>query len=151
MAGTDPIDLLLVEDNPGDVNLIERIFEDRSIPGRLHTVRRGDEALDWIHRRGEFEDAPRPNLLLLDLNLPAVSGYTVLEEIKSHDHWCRLPVIVLTGSPAEEDVIRLYDGGANAYLLKPANPRDFGDMIERCMSFWIGTAELPSVEPDADE
>lgn len=151
MAAMDNVDILLVEDNPGDVNLIKRIFDDRELPGRIHTVRRGDEALDWLHRRGDFDEAPQPDLVLLDLNLPSTSGYTVLEEIKGHPQWRRLPVIMLTGSPSEEDIVHLYDGGANAYLLKPTDPEEFGDLLERFVNFWVEAAELPPVEPVAEE
>lgn len=145
----DSVDILLVEDNPGDVNLIERIFDDRDLPGRIHSVQRGDDALDWLHRRGEFSEAPWPDLVLLDLNLPSTSGEKVLEAIKTDERWRRLPVIMLTGSPSEEDVIRMYDAGANAYLLKPPDPEEFGVLIERFVNFWVEAAELPPIDPAA--
>ena len=142
------IDILLVEDNPGDITLIEQAFEDRDIPGIVHTVRTGDEALDWVYQRNEFAEAPRPDLVLLDLNLPGTSGHGILEEIKSDPQLKRLPVIVLTGSNSEKDVTEAYEDHANACLIKPVDPDEFADLVETFAEFWVSSATLPSI-PDS--
>lgn len=139
----ETIDILLVEDNQGDVTLIERAFEERNLPGTLHTVKTGDEALDWLHRRGEFTDATRPDLVLLDLNLPATSGHAVLEEIKSDPQLKRIPVTVLTSSQSEDDLTEAYEEYANACLIKPVDPDEFADRIETFAEFWVSTVALP--------
>lgn len=144
------IDILLVEDNHGDVHLIEQAFETRELPGTLHSVQTGDEALDWLHRRDDFAEAPRPDIVLLDLNLPAVSGHTVLEEIKSDPRLQRLPVIVLTSSRSEDDLIRVYEEGANACLRKLVDPDAFADHLQTVVEFWGSTAALPLVFDDVE-
>ncbi len=146
----DDINILLVEDNQGDVHLIERAFEDRGISGTVHFVQTGEQALDWLHQRDGFADAPRPDLVLLDLNLPATNGHTVLEEIKSDPRLKRLPVVVLTGSQSEDDLIESYEAGANACLIKPVDPEEFADRIQTLAEFWSGTVTLPSVSDTAD-
>ncbi|MDS0475409.1 response regulator [Natrinema sp. 1APR25-10V2] len=146
-TGTDGADVLLVEDNHGDVHLIETTFEERALPGELHTVQTGDAALDWLYRRGEFADAPVPDLVLLDLNLPAVSGQALLEEVKSDPRLKRTPVVVLTGSDSESDLIAAYEAGANAYLLKPVDPDAFADRLQSITEFWLSTAVLPPAAP----
>lgn len=140
----DDIDILLVEDNHGDVHLIERAFETRNLTGTLHATQTGDEALDWLFQRDDFADAPRPDLVLLDLNLPATSGQDILEEIKSDPGLKRIPVIVLTSSQSEDDLIEAYEACANACLRKPVNPEEFADHIQQFAEFWVSTAVLPS-------
>lgn len=137
------MDILLVEDNPGDAHLIGRAFEERGLPGELYTVKTGDEALDWLYRRDDFADAPRPDLVLLDLNVPSTSGQTVLEEIKSDSRLKRTPVVVLTGSQSEDDLVEAYEGYANACLIKPVDPDEFGDLVELLAKFWVSTVALP--------
>ncbi len=143
-------DILLVEDNHGDVRLIERAFETRDLPGRLHVVQTGDEALDWLARRDEYDDAPRPQVVLLDLNLPATSGSAVLEAIKEDPDLRRIPVVVLTSSQSEDDLLDAYREQANACLIKPVDPDAFADGIEAFADFWLSTASLPPA-PDVDE
>lgn len=145
------VDILLVEDNYGDVRLVEQAFKDRDLPGTLHVVQTGDEALDWVHQREDFVAAPRPDLVLLDLNLPATSGHTVLKEIKSDPRLKRLPVIVLTSSRSEDDLIGVYEACANAYLSKPVDPVEFADRIQAVAEFWVSAAALPPVSGDGDE
>lgn len=140
----DEVDILLVEDNGGDVTLIERAFAERDLPGEIHTVRTGSDALDWLNRRGEYADAPMPALVLLDLNLPATSGHDVLAEIKSTPELRRIPVVVLTSSQAEADLADAYEKHANACLIKPVDPDEFADRIETFTDFWVSTAALPS-------
>lgn len=125
----DDIDMLLVEDNHGDVHLIERAFECRELPGTLHAVQTGDEALDWVFQRGDFADTPRLELVLLDLNLPATTGQDVLDEIKSDPQLKQLPVVVLTSSQAEDDLAEAYEAGANACLIKPVDPEKYADLM----------------------
>lgn len=139
----DDIDILLVEDNHGDVYLIERAFESRDLPGTLHSVQTGDEALDWLYQRGDFADAPHPNLVLLDLNLPATSGHTVLKKVKSDPQLRRLPVVVLTSSRSEDDLTEVYEEFANACLIKPVDPEEFADLIQSFTEFWISRVTLP--------
>lgn len=144
------VDVLLVEDNDGDVRLIERAIETRELPIRLHAVETAEAALDWIRRDEGSEDAPRPDLVLLDVNLAAKSGMDVLETIKDDARFRRLPVLVLTSSRSESELTAAYDRHANACLRKPVDPDDFGDLIEAVSEFWGGSAELP-VPYDAGE
>lgn len=141
------IQILLVEDNQGDIHLIQRVFNDYDLPGTLHSVQTGEAALDWLNQRGEYADAPRPDIVLLDLNLPAMSGHEVLREIKQTPELARIPVLVLTGSQAEDDLVKAYDSHANAYLNKPVDPEEFVDLFELITGFWISTVILP---PKAD-
>ena len=143
---TDAVDILLVEDNHGDIALVERAFEDRGLPGALHAVQTGDEALDWLHQRNSFEAAPRPDVVLLDLNLPATRGHAVLREIKSEPTLKRIPVVVLTSSQSEADLNEAYEEFANAYLTKPVDPDEFADRLQTFAEFWASTAVLPSDE-----
>ncbi|WP_254863966.1 response regulator [Halovivax gelatinilyticus] len=138
-----PADILLVEDNPGDVRLTREAFEDGAIDNTLHVTTDGVEALDFLHRRGEYEDAPRPDIVLLDLNLPRKDGDEVLDEIRADPGLERLPVIVLTSSQAEEDVAKSYDLRANAFLTKPIDPDEFIGVIKSFQQFWLSIVRLP--------
>lgn len=140
----DPADILLVEDNPGDVRLTREAFEDGGIDNTLHVATDGVEALDFLHRRGEYEDAPRPDIVLLDLNLPRKDGDEVLDEIRDDPTLERIPVIILTSSRAEEDVARSYDLRANAFLTKPVDPSEFIGVIQSFQQFWLSIVRLPS-------
>lgn len=139
----DPIDILLVEDNPGDVRLTEEAFKEAKINNTLHVVTDGKEALDYLYRRGDHEGASLPNLILLDLNLPKVNGMEVLEDIKDDADLRRIPVVILTGSEAEEEVVRGYELHTNAYLTKPVNPDEFIDLVRSFEEFWFTLVELP--------
>lgn len=141
--GEQGFDILLVEDNPGDSRLFEQAFEDRDLPGTVHVVRTGDDALDWLYRRDDYADAPRPDLVVLDLNLPATSGHDILRKVKTDPELKRLPVIILTGSTSEEDLRRAYDRHANACLVKPIDPDEFADMVEYVATFWGSTVVYP--------
>lgn len=143
----DPIDILLVEDNPGDVRLTQEAFADGAINNDLHVVRDGQEALDFLYQDAGYEDAPRPDLVLLDLNLPRVDGMTVLEEIKTTDAIRRIPVIILTSSEAEEDVVESYENHSNAYLTKPIDPDEFLNLVRSFEQFWLTLVELPPDPP----
>ncbi|RDI72212.1 response regulator [Halopelagius longus] len=143
---SDPAEILLVEDNPGDVRLTQEAFKDGRIQNTLHVVTDGVEALDFLYRRGDYEDAPRPDLVLLDLNLPRKNGDAVLEEIRNDDELRRIPVIVLTSSTAHDDIVQSYDLCANAYLTKPVDPDEFISTIQTLERFWLSVVRLPSDE-----
>lgn len=129
--------ILLVEDNPGDVRLIEEAFRDGHINNHLHTVTDGQEALDFVHRRNEYEDAPRPDIVLLDLHLPGVDGEDVLHEIKHHPELEHVPVIVLSG--LDEDIVESrdldHDADEDAVIEKPVDPGEFVEVIREFDDF----------------
>ncbi|MFX1757139.1 two component system response regulator [Rhodococcus gordoniae] len=138
-----PIDVLLVEDDPGDELMTREAFEDNKIGNNLHVVRDGEEALDFLYRRGEHADAPRPDLILLDLNLPKYDGRQVLEHVKSDDDLTDIPVVVLTTSAAEEDILRSYKLHANAYVTKPVDLDQFIRAVRQIDEFFVQVVRLP--------
>jgi CheY-like chemotaxis protein len=137
------MDILLVEDNPGDARLASEAFKEGSIPTRLHMVQDGIEAMSFLRREAPYEDAPRPDLVLLDLNLPRKDGREVLAEIKEDPLLRRLPVIVLTTSQAETDVSRSYELHANCYIVKPVDFDRFIDVVRGIEDFWCSLVKLP--------
>ena len=139
----EPAQILLVEDNPGDVRLTKEAFEHGRIENDLHVVTDGAEALEFLYQRGEYTDAPRPDLVLLDLNLPRKNGDEVLEELKADSDLRSIPVIVLTSSKAEEDIARSYELHANAYLTKPVDPDEFIETVRAFEKFWFSVVRLP--------
>lgn len=143
-----PAQILLVEDNPGDVRLTKEAFEHGRIENDLHVVTDGVDALEFLHQRGGYDDAPRPDLVLLDLNLPRKNGDEVLEELKADPDLRSIPVIVLTSSKAEEDIARSYDLHANAYLTKPVDPEEFIDTVRAFEEFWLSLVRLPTEADD---
>jgi CheY-like chemotaxis protein len=144
MQAGNPVDILLVEDNPGDVRLTREAFEENQIANTLHVVTDGDAALDFLYRRGEYTDAPRINLILLDLNLPGKNGDEILAEINEDDtDLSQIPTIILTSSQAEEDVVKSYKLDANAYLTKPVDPDEFIEIIRTFKAFWLEVVHLP--------
>ncbi|WP_049928314.1 response regulator [Halopiger goleimassiliensis] len=143
MTDLEPAQILLVEDNPGDVRLTEEAFEQGRIENDLHVVSDGDAALDFLHQREPYEDAPRPDLVLLDLNLPRTDGEEVLERLKADEELRSIPVIVLTSSEAEEDIVRSYELHANAYLTKPVDPDEFIETVRAFEKFWFSVVRLP--------
>lgn len=138
-----PIEVLLVEDDPGDELMTREAFEDNKIRNTLHVVRDGQEALDFLYRRGEYTDAPRPDLVLLDLNLPKYDGRQVLEQIKGDPELCLIPVVVLTTSSAEEDILRSYKLHANAYVTKPVDLDQFIAAVRQIDEFFVTVVRLP--------
>ena len=151
MRGSAPgrdVSILLVEDNPGDARLLEEEFYDASIVNELHVVTDGDEALDFVNRRNAYGTAPRPDLILLDWKLPKTSGEAVLTEIKSDPSLAHIPVIVLTGSQAQVDLVTSYNNQANAYVPKPIDSEAFIDVIRSLEDFWLSLVHLP---PRTDE
>ncbi|MET7573241.1 response regulator [Streptomyces sp. NPDC005492] len=138
-----PIDVLLVEDDPGDELMTREAFEDNRIGNTLHVVRDGEEALDFLYKRGEHTDAPQPDLILLDLNLPKYDGRQVLEKIKSDPELVHIPVVVLTTSSAEEDILRSYKLHANAYVTKPVDLDQFIAAVRQIDDFFVQVVRLP--------
>jgi CheY-like chemotaxis protein len=137
------IDVLLVEDDPGDVLMTQEAFADYKIRNRLHVVTNGVDALSFLRREGEHTDVPTPDLILLDLNLPRMDGREVLAAIKDDPALRSIPVVVLTTSEAEEDVVRSYSLHANAYVTKPVDFERFIDVVRRIDDFFVSVVRLP--------
>jgi chemotaxis family two-component system response regulator Rcp1 len=139
-----PIEILLVEDNPGDVQLTIEAFREGKSNNNLNVVKDGEEALAFLHREGKYADAPRPDLILLDLNLPKKDGREVLAEIKADENLRRIPIVVLTTSQTEEDVFRTHDLHANFYIAKPVDMEQFIKMVRSIEDFWLTIVKLPA-------
>ena len=137
------IELLLVEDNPGDVRLTMEALKDANVVNRLSVARDGVEALAFLRREGTYKAAPRPDLILLDLNLPKKDGREVLAEIKQDPNLRRTPVVVLTTSQAEEDILRTYDLHVNCYITKPVDFNQFVKVLHSIEDFWLTVVRLP--------
>jgi two-component system, chemotaxis family, response regulator Rcp1 len=140
------IDILLVEDNPGDVRLAQEALKDSKVRNKLYVVEDGVEAMAFLRREGKYDTAPRPDLILLDLNLPRKSGREVLSEIKTDENLMCIPVVVLTVSRAEEDVIRCYSHHANCYITKPLDFNQFMEVTRSIEEFWLTIVKLPPKE-----
>ncbi len=138
-----PIEVLLVEDDPGDVLMTKEAFEEHKVGNRLHVVSDGVEALRFLRRDGEYADAPRPHLILLDLNLPRKDGREVLEEVKKDEALAHIPIVVLTTSEAEEDILRSYRLHANAYVAKPVDFDQFIQVVRQIDDFFVTVVRLP--------
>ena len=138
-----PIDILLVEDNPGDVRLTREAFKNGRVFNNLHVVTNGEEAMGFLHRNDPYTDVPRPDLILLDLNLPKMDGRAVLSEIKSDPELRRIPVVVLTTSKTEEDILRTYNLHANCYITKPVELDEFISIVRNIETFWLSIVKLP--------
>jgi CheY-like chemotaxis protein len=138
-----PIEVLLVEDDPGDELITREAFEDNKIGNTLHVAHDGLEALDFLYQRGEHAGKPRPDLILLDLNLPKYDGRQVLEKIKSDPELRAIPVVILTTSSAEEDILRSYKLFANAYVTKPVDLDQFMSVIRQIDEFFVTVVRLP--------
>ena len=135
--------ILLVEDSPADIRLTEEALRDSPIVDTLHVARDGEEAMDFLRRRGEHAEAPRPDLVLLDLNLPGKDGREVLEELKSDLELRRIPIVVLTTSATEADILRSYDLHVNSYVTKPVDLDEFAHAVHSIQGFWGGVVQLP--------
>jgi CheY-like chemotaxis protein len=138
-----PIEVLLIEDDPGDVLITREAFEHHKIHNTLRVARDGQEGLDYLYQRGSHKGATRPDLILLDLNLPKYDGHQLLEKIKSDPELCHIPVIVLTTSAAEEDILRSYRLHANAYVTKPVGFEQFMNVIRQIDEFFVQVVCLP--------
>ncbi|SDH06813.1 Response regulator receiver domain-containing protein [Lentzea fradiae] len=137
------IDVLLVEDDPGDALMTQEAFEHHKIRNTLHVVKDGVEALEFLRREGQYANAPRPGLILLDLNLPRKDGREVLSEVKADAELRSIPVVVLTTSEAEEDILRSYSLYANAYVTKPVDFDRFIDVVRQIDDFFVTVVKLP--------
>lgn len=143
MRTVRPIEILMVEDNPGDVRLTQEALKDAKVSNTLRVVEDGAAALDFLYRRGDYADAPRPDLILLDLNLPKKNGREVLEVIKQDAQLKMIPVVILTTSQAEEDVVRAYSLHANCYISKPVDFTQFTKIVRTIEDFWLSIVTLP--------
>ena len=140
-----PIEILLVEDNPGDARLVEEAFRASTMLRALHHVMDGVAAMEFLRREGRYTDVPEPSLVLLDLNLPKMSGREVLAEVKKDAALTHIPVIALTTSQSVHDIEQCYDLGANAYLVKPVDLDQFLESIRKLEEFWFSVATLPPI------
>jgi CheY-like chemotaxis protein len=138
-----PIEILLVEDNPGDADLAREALEESKFNNDLHVVDDGEKAMAFLRREGVYANAPRPGLILLDLNLPRKDGREVLAEIKADDDLKRIPVVILTTSSAEKDVLKSYDLHANCFITKPIDLNQFLNVVKAIEDFWLSIVVLP--------
>ncbi|MCX7627879.1 MAG: response regulator [Methylophilaceae bacterium] len=143
-----PVEFLLAEDNPGDVRLTKEALRDSKVHNNLNVVSDGVEALAFLRREGKYASAPRPDVVLLDLNLPKKDGREVLAEIKSDPSLKRIPVVIITSSEAEQDILRTYDLHANCYVTKPVDLDQFIKVIQSIENFWLTIVKLPSTSDD---
>jgi chemotaxis family two-component system response regulator Rcp1 len=141
-----PIEILLVEDNPGDARLVKEALKDGKVLNELHVAKDGVEALDFLKREGEYADAVHPDLILLDLNLPKKSGHEVLAEIKGDPDLKRIPVVILTVSKAEEDIMITYNLYGNCFITKPIDFDQFVHVVKAIEDFWLTIVKLPPDE-----
>jgi chemotaxis family two-component system response regulator Rcp1 len=137
------VEILLVEDNPGDIRLIVEVLKDGKINNNLSVVEDGEQALAYLLREGIYQDAIAPDIILLDLNLPKINGTEVLAEIKRHPLLKHIPVIILTTSEAEQDILRAYDLHANCYITKPVNLEQFLTVVRSIEQFWLTIVKIP--------
>lgn len=142
-TGSRPIEIMLVEDNPGDVRLIVEAFKENKLRNKLDVVEDGVQALAFLHQEGRYAEAPHPDLILLDLNLPKKDGREVLAEIKADENLRRIPVVILTSSKAEEDIFKAYNLQANCYITKPMGLDQFVKVVKSIQEFWLTIVKLP--------
>lgn len=139
-----PVEILLVEDNPGDVRLTREAFCDAKVQNKLSVVEDGEKALAFLRREGEFKAAPRPDIVLLDLNLPRIDGREVLALMKSDPRLRNIPVVILTTSQAEEDILKAYNLNVNCYITKPVDLEQFVKVVQSVEDFWLTVVKLPT-------
>ncbi len=138
-----PIEILLVEDNPGDVRLTQEAARETKVHNNMHIVSNGTDAMAFLHREGRFGSVPRPDLILLDLNMPGLDGREVLRRVKSDEQLRRIPVVIITSSQAEEDILRAYDLQASCYVTKPVDLEQFIKVVKSIENFWLTIVKLP--------
>lgn len=139
-----PVEILLVEDNQPDVELTQEALEENKVRNNLHVVTDGESAMEFLRGEGKYSDKPRPDLILLDLNLPRKDGREVLAEVKADPGLKTIPVVILTTSQAEEDILRSYELQANCYVTKPVKLSEFIKVVQSIDHFWLSIVELPS-------
>jgi two-component system, chemotaxis family, response regulator Rcp1 len=137
------VEILLVEDNPGDIRLIVEALKENTVPNKLNVVNDGAEALTFLYKKGKYADAPRPDLILLDLNLPKKNGLEVLEEIKKDPALKRIPVVIFTASSAQRDILNSYNHHANCFITKPIYLEQFIAVVKSIENFWLTIVKLP--------
>jgi chemotaxis family two-component system response regulator Rcp1 len=137
------VHILMAEDNAADVRLIREVMKDSKILNELHAVADGVEAMAFLHREGKYANAVRPSLILLDLNMPRKDGREVLKEVKADPNLRRIPVVIMTSSQAEEDIVKAYDEHANCYVRKPVDFEQFHQVVKMIENFWFTAVELP--------
>ena len=140
---TRPAEILLIEDNPGDVELVHEALQHGRVLNRINVATDGEAAVAFLNRARGFEDAPRPDLILLDLNIPKKDGFEVLREIKDHPSVSRVPVVILTSSQADRDVVKSYNFGANCFISKPVDVDEFLAVVRSTGEFWLSIVRLP--------
>jgi CheY-like chemotaxis protein len=140
-----PIEVLLIEDDPGDELITREAFDHNKVNNRLNVAHDGQEGLDYLYQRGKYQDAVRPDLILLDLNLPKYDGRQLLERVKSDPDLARIPIVVLTTSSAEEDILRSYELHANAYVTKPVDLDQFISAVRQIDEFFLQVVRLPQI------
>jgi two-component system, chemotaxis family, response regulator Rcp1 len=143
-TGARPVQILIVEDNPADARLVREVMRDSKILNEIHWVPDGVEALAFLRRQGKYAEAPRPNIVFLDLNMPKKDGREVLREVKADAGLRSIPVVVMTSSQTEEDIARAYDHHANCYVRKPVDFQQFHQVVKTLENFWFATVELPA-------
>lgn len=142
------VNILLAEDNPADVRFTQEAFKEAKVINTLHVVPDGVEAMEFLHRQGKYSEAERPDVILLDLNMPRKNGYEVLAEIKADPDLKRIPVVILTTSEAESDVLKTYNLHANCYITKPVGLDQFIEVVQTIESFWFTVVVLPPENED---
>jgi two-component system, chemotaxis family, response regulator Rcp1 len=137
------VEVLIIEDNEGDIRLIKEAFKDSKIVNKFSVVSDGQQALDFLNKSGEFESSVRPDIILLDLNLPKINGFDVLREVKSNPALQKIPVIIFSRSASDNDVLRSYNLNANSFVSKPADLEEFLNVVKTIGEFWLQTVKLP--------
>ena len=139
-------DILLVEDNAGDITLTKEALLESKIKNTLYVTRDGEEAMDFLYKKGEFSDAPTPDLILLDLNLPRKDGREVLKDIREDPNLKVIPIVILTTSDADQDILKSYELSANCYIKKPVDFERFIEVVKNIQYFWLTIVKLPKIE-----
>lgn len=139
-----PVDILLVEDNPDHVELILKVLQDNNVLNQVHVVTNGEKALNFLYQREEYAEAPRPGLILLDIKLPRVDGTEVLRRIKADPKLESIPVVMLTSSVSEQEMVESYSRGANSYIIKPVGFEQFAKVIKDLKLYWLVISVLPT-------
>jgi CheY-like chemotaxis protein len=140
----EELEILLVEDDQDDIFFTEKAFEQQKVTNNLYVVKDGVDAMEFLRQEGEYEESPRPDIVLLDLNLQTMDGDEVLEEMQADEELNTIPVVVLTSSDAEEDIVRSYELNANAYMTKPVDFDGFLDVVDSIEHFWVSFVKLPT-------
>lgn len=138
-----PIHILLVEDNEGDILLTTEALEEKKIVNKISVVKDGDKAIDFLNKKNEYKDAELPNLILLDINLPKKNGHEVLQYLKTNDKFKHIPIIMLTTSSSEKDIMMSYQHYANCFITKPVEVNDFIEAVTKIENFWVSIVQLP--------